>query len=111
MMVSLAQVDLSANYHEGQYTSAGLSLQGGATLTAHGGALHRTQNMGGTRLLIDADGVADVPVEGNGAAVYTNMFGKGRRFESITITAIRRISTSTNCRKTPKQPSRWYKPR
>ncbi|SRY18196.1 fimbrial biogenesis outer membrane usher protein [Escherichia coli] len=35
-----------------------------------------TQNMGGTRLLIDADGVADVPVEGNGAAVYTNMFGK-----------------------------------
>ncbi|HGU8799219.1 TPA: fimbrial usher protein YfcU, partial [Escherichia coli] len=73
---SLAQVDLSVNYHEGQYTSAGLSLQGGATLTAHGGALHRTQNMGGTRLLIDADGVADVPVEGNGAAVYTNMFGK-----------------------------------
>ena len=73
---SLAQVDLSANYHEGQYTSAGLSLQGGATLTIHGGALHRTQNMGGTRLLIDADGVADVPVEGNGAAVYTNMFGK-----------------------------------
>lgn len=44
---SLAQVDLSANYHEGQYTSAGLSLQGGATLTTHGGALHRTQNMGG----------------------------------------------------------------
>src|SRR5699024_12234836 len=65
--------------YEGQYTSAGLSLQGGATLTAHGGALHRTQNMGGTRLLIDADGVADVPVEGNGAAVYTNMFGKDRK--------------------------------
>ncbi|HHU9827718.1 TPA: fimbria/pilus outer membrane usher protein, partial [Escherichia coli] len=56
--------------------SAGISLQGGATLTAHGGALHRTQNMGGTRLLIDADGVANVPVEGNGSAVYTNMFGK-----------------------------------
>ncbi|MDW4772914.1 fimbria/pilus outer membrane usher protein, partial [Escherichia coli] len=70
---TLAKVDLSANYHEGQYTSAGISLQGGATLTAHGGALHRTQNMGGTRLLIDADGVANVPVEGNGSAVYTNM--------------------------------------
>lgn len=38
--------------------------------------MHRTQNMGGTRLLIDADGVANVPVEGNGSAVYTNMFGK-----------------------------------
>ncbi|RZN39510.1 fimbrial biogenesis outer membrane usher protein [Escherichia sp. E2593] len=73
---TMAKVDLSANYHEGQYTSAGISLQGGAALTAHGGALHRTQNMGGTRLLIDADGVANVPVEGNGAAVYTNMFGK-----------------------------------
>lgn len=73
---SMAKVDLSANYHEGEYQSAGISLQGGATLTAHGGALHRTQNMGGTRLLIDTDGVSGVPVEGNGAAVYTNMFGK-----------------------------------
>ncbi|EKR5200192.1 TPA: fimbrial biogenesis outer membrane usher protein [Escherichia coli] len=73
---SLAKVDLSANYHEGEYQSAGISLQGGATLTAHGGALHRTQNMGGTRLLIDADGVSGVLVEGNGSPVYTNMFGK-----------------------------------
>lgn len=73
---SLAKVDLSANYHEGEYRSAGIALQGGATLTAHGGALHRTQNMGGTRLLIDADGIANVPVESNGAPVYTNMFGK-----------------------------------
>lgn len=73
---SMAKVDLSANYHEGEYTSAALSLQGGATLTAHGGALHRVQNMGGTRLLVDADGVAGIPVEGTGSAVYTNMFGK-----------------------------------
>lgn len=73
---TLAKVDLSANYHEGEYRSAGIALQGGATLTAHGGALHRTQNMGGTRLLIDADGIANVPVESNGAPVYTNMFGK-----------------------------------
>ncbi|EFE5324542.1 fimbria/pilus outer membrane usher protein [Escherichia coli] len=40
----------------------------------------RIQDLGdsvsGTRLMIDADGVAGVPVEGNGAAVYTNMFGK-----------------------------------
>ncbi|EJK1959992.1 TPA: fimbria/pilus outer membrane usher protein, partial [Escherichia coli] len=64
---SLAKVDLSANYHEGEYQSAGISLQGGATLTAHGGALHRTQSPGGTRLLIDADGVSGVPVEGNGS--------------------------------------------
>jgi len=61
--------------------------------------------------MIDADGVADVPVEGNGAAVYTNMFGKPSFLTSITITAIRRISTSTDCLKTLKQPSRWCKPR
>lgn len=30
---SLAKVDLSANYHEGEYRSAGIALQGGATLT------------------------------------------------------------------------------
>ena len=88
---SLAKVDLSANYHEGEYRSAGIALQGGATLTAHGGALHRTQNMGGTRLLIDADGIANVPVESNGAPVYTNM---ARRWSPILTTtiAIRRIS-------------------
>lgn len=73
---TLAKVDLNANYYEGQYQSAGISLQGGATLTAHGGALHRLQNMGGTRLLVDADGVGGVPVQSNGAPVYTNMFGK-----------------------------------
>lgn len=73
---SLAKVDVNANYHEGEYTSAGLSLQGGATLTAHGGALHRTQMPGGTRMLVDTDGVADVPIESNSSPVYTNMFGK-----------------------------------
>ncbi|WDB45350.1 fimbrial biogenesis outer membrane usher protein [Escherichia albertii] len=73
---TLAKVDLNANYYEGQYQSVGISLQGGATLTAHGGALHRLQNMGGTRLLVDADGVGGVPVQSNGAPVYTNMFGK-----------------------------------
>ncbi len=70
---SMAQVDVSANYHEGQYTGGDFTPGRGDAHRA-GGALHRTQNMGGTRLLIDADGVAGVPVEGNGAAVYTNMF-------------------------------------
>ncbi len=72
---TLAKVDLSANYHEGQYTSAG-DLYRAGNVDRSWRALHRTQNMGGTRLLIDADGVANVPVEGNGSAVYTNMFGK-----------------------------------
>ncbi|MFO6484346.1 fimbria/pilus outer membrane usher protein [Escherichia coli] len=57
-----------------------MSLQGGATLTAHGAHFTVPRIWGGTRLLIDADGVADVPVEGNGAAVYTNMFWQSCRF-------------------------------
>ncbi|WP_178119575.1 outer membrane usher protein [Pseudomonas sp. SCB32] len=71
-----AQVVASASYQAGEYTSAGLSLQGGATLTGQGAALHRSNVMGGTRLLLDTQGVADVPVRGNGGVTRTNRFGK-----------------------------------
>lgn len=73
---SFTDVDASLNYQEGEYTSGGLSLRGGATLTAKGGALHRSGVMGGTRLLVDVDQQADVPVGGYGTPVYTNAFGK-----------------------------------
>jgi outer membrane usher protein FimD/PapC len=73
---SLAQVDGSASVRGGQYSSVGLSLMGGATLTPQGGALHRTGVLGGTRMLIDTDGVAGVPVGGYGSAVSSNAFGK-----------------------------------
>jgi len=72
----LAQVVASVSYQAGEYTSAGLSLQGGATLTGHGAALHRSNVAGGTRLLVDTQGVADVPVRGNGGITRTNRFGK-----------------------------------
>lgn len=71
-----AQIVASASYQAGEYTSAGLSLQGGATITGHGAALHRSNVMGGTRLLIDTQGVADVPVRGNSGVTRTNRFGK-----------------------------------
>ncbi len=70
------QLVASASHQTGEYTSAGLSLQGGATLTGQGAALHRSSVMGGTRLLLDTQGVAGVPVRGNGAATRTNRFGK-----------------------------------
>ncbi|OMQ18949.1 outer membrane usher protein [Serratia oryzae] len=73
---SLAQIDGSASVRGGQYSSLGLSLTGGATLTPQGGALHRTGVLGGTRMLIDTDGVAGVPVGSYGSAVYSNAFGK-----------------------------------
>jgi outer membrane usher protein PapC len=71
-----AQLTASASYQAGEYTSAGLSVQGGATLTGQGAALHRSNVMGGTRLLVDTQGVADVPVRGNGGVTRTNRFGK-----------------------------------
>ena len=71
-----AQMVVSASSQAGEYTSAGLSLQGGATLTAQGAALHRSTVMGGTRLLVDTQGVAGVPVRGNGGTTRTNRFGK-----------------------------------
>ncbi|MCU1764303.1 outer membrane usher protein PapC [Pseudomonas protegens] len=73
---SQAQVVASASYQTGQYRSAGLAVQGGATLTAEGGALHRSNSMGGTRILVDTQGVPGVPVRGSGAPSRTNRFGK-----------------------------------
>lgn len=71
-----ADFNASASYREGQYSAVGLSVNGGATLTSEGGALHRTSVMGGTRMLIDTDGVAGVPVGAYGNPVYSNRFGK-----------------------------------
>ncbi|WP_447908000.1 outer membrane usher protein [Serratia fonticola] len=72
----MAQVSANASYRDGQYSSVGLALQGGATVTAKGGALHRTSVLGGTRLLLDTDGVPNVPVRGYGTSTNSNAFGK-----------------------------------
>lgn len=71
-----AQFNTSASYREGQYHALGLSLQGGATLTPQGGALHSGSLAGGTRMLVDTEDVANVPISGVGHAVRTNPFGK-----------------------------------
>ncbi|WP_240892121.1 outer membrane usher protein [Pseudomonas sp. TMW22091] len=71
-----ADLDISASMQEDDYTSLGISARGGGTLTAHGGALHRTSSMGGTRLLVDTAGVPDVPVRGYGVSTRSNTFGK-----------------------------------
>lgn len=71
-----ADLDISASMQEDDYTSLGISARGGGTLTANGGALHRTSSMGGTRLLVDTAGVPDVPVRGYGIPTRSNAFGK-----------------------------------
>lgn len=72
----IAQINTSASYQAGQYTSLGLSLQGGMTATPKGAAVHRISTVGGTRLMVDTEGVSGVPVRGYGSATDTNIFGK-----------------------------------
>lgn len=73
---TLARVNANTSYQEGSYSSVGMSLQGGATATMKGGAIHRSNMIGGTRVLIDTDGVADIPISGYGTPIRTNRFGK-----------------------------------
>ncbi|MGL4723252.1 MAG: outer membrane usher protein [Scandinavium sp.] len=70
-----AQSNMNLSYQAGEYSSLGMSLQGGLTATTKGVALHRSASAGGTRLMLDTDGVADVPVRGNGSVTHTNRFG------------------------------------
>ena len=72
----VADIDLAASQQEGSHTSLSLSARGGGTLTPYGGALHRTNSTGGTRLMVDTGGVPDVPVRGYGTPTRSNAFGK-----------------------------------
>lgn len=72
----IARMSANASYQEGRYSAAGISMEGGMTLTAEGGALHRTGAPGGTRMLIDTKGVAGIPVRGYGNTTDTNPWGK-----------------------------------
>lgn len=71
-----ARVSANASYQEGRYSAVGMTAQGGMTLTMQGGALHRAGMLGGTRMLIDTNGVPDVPVRGYGSTSNTNAWGK-----------------------------------
>lgn len=72
----LAQVNANATYQQDRYTAAGFSIQGGATATAQGATVHRGNQMGGTRIFVDTDGVADIPLRGNGPIVRSNRWGQ-----------------------------------
>ncbi|MGR7304862.1 outer membrane usher protein [Klebsiella aerogenes] len=71
-----SRISANASYQQGIYSAFGLSTQGGMTITPDGGAFHRTGVMGGTRMLIDTNGVPDVPVRGYGSTSRTNAWGK-----------------------------------
>ncbi len=68
---------VAANFSsvENGYTSYGISASGGVTMTTKGVALHSGGMNGGTRLVVDTDGIAGVPV--NSGRVKTNAWGIG----------------------------------
>lgn len=72
----LAQVNANATYQQDRYRSAGMSFQGGFTATEKGAVLHRNGRLGGTRVFVETDGVADVPLRGYGSTIRTNRFGQ-----------------------------------
>lgn len=71
----VAEMTANVGYSQNSYSSMGLSLSGGATVTPKGAALHSGGNNGGTRLMVDTNGVAGVPVDGG--RVHTNRYGIG----------------------------------
>lgn len=70
---SIAEMSVNTAYAQDSYTSYGLSARGGATLTTKGAALHSSGSSGGTRLMVDTDGVPGVPIEGQN--LRSNTFG------------------------------------
>ncbi|EPF4175194.1 fimbria/pilus outer membrane usher protein, partial [Escherichia albertii] len=90
--------NLSANFSavESGYTSFGMSASGGATITAKGAALHAGGMNGGTRLLVDTDGVGGVPVDGG--RVSTNRWGIG---VVTDVSSYYRNTTSVDLNKLP----------
>ncbi|EFK4582158.1 fimbria/pilus outer membrane usher protein [Escherichia coli] len=90
--------NLSANFSivQNNYTSFGLSALGGATITAKGAALHAGGINGGTRLLVDTDGVEGVPIDSG--RVSTNHWGIG---VVTDVSSYYRNTTSVDLNKLP----------
>jgi outer membrane usher protein FimD/PapC len=94
----IAQVTANASYQGSQYSSLGLAMQGGATVTPKGAALHRVTLLGGTRMMVDTAGVSGVPVQGYGGTSDSNSFGKAVVSD---INSYYRSSISVNVNKLP----------
>jgi outer membrane usher protein FimD/PapC len=71
-----AQMTASLSHQGGSNTAGAISVQGGVTATAKGSTLHRAGMMGGSRILVDTDGVADVPVYSSGPSTTSDRYGK-----------------------------------
>ncbi|ENU1228710.1 fimbria/pilus outer membrane usher protein [Providencia rettgeri] len=72
-----AQLNLSGTYIQDNQSTLSMQLKGGLTMTQEGGALHRNTSInGGSRILLDTNGVADIPVQTGVTPIRTNRYGK-----------------------------------
>lgn len=70
-----SDISVSATGNTASRTAVDFGMNGGLTLTSQGAALHGGSSNGGTRLMIDTDGTAGVPLQGNGSSASTNSQG------------------------------------
>lgn len=66
-------VSANAAYQQDSFASVGGTFRSGITATKHGVAAHQNSGNGNTRLMIDTDGVAGVPI--SNSAATSNRFG------------------------------------
>ncbi len=65
----------SFNYISNSSINVSSTLQGGMTLTSYGSGFHPITALGGTRIIVDTNGVKDVPIKYNGSHIRSNYFG------------------------------------
>lgn len=70
---SFGTLNANASYQQGSYSSIGGTFRGGLTATRHGVAAHQNAGNGGSRMMLDTNGVAGVPI--NNGRAYSNRFG------------------------------------
>jgi len=70
---SFGSLNASASYQQDSYSSIGGTFRSGITATRHGIAAHQNSSNGGSRMMLDTDGIAGVPI--NNGRAYSNRFG------------------------------------
>jgi outer membrane usher protein FimD/PapC len=70
---SFGTLNASASYQQDSYSSIGGTFRSGITATQHGIAAHQNSSNGGSRMMLDTDGIAGVPI--NNGRAYSNRFG------------------------------------
>lgn len=70
---SFGSLNASVAYQLGSYSSISGTFRGGLTATRYGVAAHQNTSNGGSRIMLDTDGITGIPI--NDDHTYSNRFG------------------------------------